>query len=107
VQISSKSSAIKDLYTQKLTSDEVKEIRKEIQQNINKFATYQTRNDTNLTNRDKNVDSIVDNFQHFLKFLEGIGYDGNKSFSKLSKEEGDSMLKDMFKSGYKELDTKV
>lgn len=107
MQISSKSSVIKDLYTQKLTPDEVKEIRKEIQKNIDKFATYKTQNETNLTSGDKNVDTIVDNFQHFLKFLEGIGYDGNKSFSKLSKEAGEAMLKDMFESGYTELDTKV
>ena len=107
MDISSKS-AIKNLYTKKLSQDEVKAIKKEIAQNVKEIALHVNEAGKNTNSVDETINKIVSNFQDFQKFLESVGYDGKKSIADLSKEEGERMLKKMFENAdYKKLDIKV
>ncbi|WP_457748374.1 hypothetical protein [Sulfurimonas sp.] len=101
----SSNSAIKNLYTKKLSQDEVKAIKKEIAQNM-KDITLHVNNEPNSV--DDTVNKIISNFQDFQSFLQSVGYDGKKSISDLSQEEGKRMLQEMFAKGdYKKLDIKT
>ena len=101
----STNSAIKNLYTKKLSLDEVKEIKKEIAQNAKEIALSVN---TKQTGVDETINKIVSNFQDFQKFLQSVGYDGKKSIADLSKEDGERILKEMFeKADYKKLDIKT
>ncbi len=98
----SSNSAIKNLYTKKLSLDEVKEIKKEIAQNAKEIALHVN---TKQTGVDETIDKIVSNFQDFQSFLQSVGYDGKKSIADLSKEDSERILKKIFeKVDYKKLD---
>ena len=101
----SQNSIIKDLYMKKLSSNEVKEIKKEIAKNVKEIALgVQTKQ----TNVEETISKIVSNFQDFQSFLQSVGYDGKKSIADLSKEDGERILKEMFeKADYKKLDIKT
>jgi predicted regulator of amino acid metabolism with ACT domain len=101
----STNSVIKDLYTKKLSRDEVKEIKKEITQNLKEIALHVNQEHSSV---DETVEKIVSNFQEFQDFLQSVGYDGKKSLANLSKEDGERILKEMFeKADYKKLDIKI
>ncbi|ADN08695.1 hypothetical protein [Sulfurimonas autotrophica] len=96
---------IKNLYTKKLSSDEVKGIKKEIAQNLKDISLHVNEKHNSV---DETVEKIVSNFQEFQKFLQDVGYDGKKSIADLSKEDGERILKEMFeKRDYKKLDIKI
>ena len=101
----SSNNTIKNLYTKKLSLDEVKEIKKEIAQNTKEIAQSVQ---TSQTSVDKTIDQIVSNFQDFQSFLQSVGYDGKKSIADLSKEDGERILSEMFeKVDFKKLDIKI
>jgi len=76
MQVSSSSSVIKDLYMQKLSSDEVKELKQEIKANQNKYTfTDFTQSDLS-TKKLSNGELILKNSQDFQKFLYENGIDG-------------------------------
>ena len=98
----SSSSAIKNLYTKKLSNDEVKETKKEIAQNVKNIALSVNEQHSSV---DETISKIVNNFQDFQDFLQSVGYDGKKSIADLSKEEGERILKKIFdNTDYKKLD---
>ncbi|WP_434581295.1 hypothetical protein MLC52_03260 [Sulfurimonas sp. NW15] len=101
----SSNSAIKNLYTKKLSADDVKAIKKEIAQNMKEIALHVNKKPNGV---DETINKIVSNFQDFQSFLQSVGYDGKKSIAELSKEEGERMLKKMFeKADFQKLDIKV
>ncbi len=101
----SSNSVIRNLYTKKLSNDEVKEIKKEIAQNLKEIALHVNSEQTGV---DETINKIVSNFQEFQHFLQSVGYDGKKSIADLSKEDGQRILKEMFsKDDYKKLDIKT
>lgn len=101
----SSNNIIKDIYTKKLSSNEVKEIKKEIAKNLKEIALHVN---TEQNGVDETVEKIVSNFQEFQKFLQSVGYDGKKSIADLSKEDGQRILKEIFeKADYKKLDIKT
>ena len=98
----SSSSVIKNLYTKKLSSNEVKEIKKEIAQNIKNIVLSVNEQHSGVY---ESINQIVNNFQNFQNFLQSVGYDGKKSIADLSKEEGERILKKIFdNANYSKLD---
>jgi len=101
----SSNSTIKNLYTKKLSQDEVKVIKKEIAQKMKEIALHVNEEPNDV---DETINKIVSNFQDFQKFLQSVGYDGKKSIADLTKEDGERILKEMFsKDDYKKLDIKT
>jgi hypothetical protein len=80
-------SAIKSLYTEKLSDDEVEAIRSEIQEGIQKFANDNITYQSQATGQDK---SQID-YEEFQSFLSDIGYDG-KAIGDLSQDEASQLV---------------
>jgi len=77
MQISSSNSAIKNLYMQRLSSDEVKKIKQEIVDNSNKY-TFTNFASNDFSNKKLSPgELILKNTQDFQKFLYTNGIDGN------------------------------
>lgn len=81
------SSAIKSLYTEKLTKDEVKEIRAQLQENINKFAFDSMSFQSEVTGKD--IAQLQ--YEDFQGFLADIGYEG-KPIAELSQDEAAALV---------------
>lgn len=104
MDVSSKS-AIKNLYTKKLSLDDVKAIKNEIAQNVKEIALHVNESSNSV---DDTINKLIANFQDFQKFLESVGYDGKKSISDLSRENAERILQEMFKKvEYKKIDMKA
>ncbi|WP_373070325.1 hypothetical protein [Sulfurimonas sp.] len=79
---------IKPLYTQKLSKDEVKEIREQIEQNSLAF----TFNFTNIQiGVSEKQDDFLSQYEDFQNFLSDIGYEG-KPIAELSQEEAAALV---------------
>jgi len=81
-------SAIKPLFTEKLSKDEVQEIREQIKQNANAIAFNSASIQGTMSSKSSNFKQEYDDFQTFLK---GIGYNG-KPIAELSKEEAAELV---------------
>jgi len=81
-------SPIKPLYTEKISSDEVKEIREQIKQNSIAYAFNSTNIQTGVSEQ-KN--DFLSQYQDFQNFLSDIGYDG-KPIAELSQEEASELV---------------
>ena len=81
------SSAIKSLYTEKLSKDEVKEIRAQLQENINKFAFDSLSSQSVSTG--KGIEQLQ--YEDFQGFLSDIGYEG-KPIAELSQDEASALV---------------
>jgi Mn-containing catalase len=77
MQVSSNSSAIKDLYTQKLSKDEVKQIKQEIADNVNKYTFTDFSQKSYSTKESYWGEKTFQNSQDFQKFLYTNGIDGS------------------------------
>ncbi len=98
-------SAIKNLYTKKLSQNEVKAIKKEIAQNMKDIALHVNEKPNGV---DETINKIVSNFQDFQKFLQSVGYNGKQSIAELSQEDSKRILKEIFdQADYKQLDLKT
>jgi len=76
MQITSNSHAIKNLYMKKLSHDEVKKIKQEIRDNINKY-TFKDFSQHNFPTKKLSAGELVlKNTQDFQKFLYSNGIDG-------------------------------
>ena len=76
MQIGSNSHSIKDLYMKRLSHDEVKKIKQEITDNINKY-TFTDFSQNNFSNKKlSGGELILKNTQDFQKFLYTNGIDG-------------------------------
>jgi hypothetical protein len=89
MQVSSSSSAIKDLYTQKLSKDEVKQIKQEIADNVNKYTFTDFSKKSYSTKESYWGEKTFQNSQDFQKFLYTNGIDGSsvKRVSQLTFEK--------------------
>jgi len=82
------SSVIKPLYTEKISKDEVKEIREQLSKNANAMAFNSASVQTTFTSSE---DRFALQYQDFQDFLSDIGYEG-KPIAELSKEEATELV---------------
>lgn len=83
-----RSSVIKPLYTEKISKDEIKEIKAQISKNANAVAFNSTSvQGAVLSSEDK----FKKDYEEFKSFLSEIGYDG-KPIADLSKEEAQKLV---------------
>ncbi len=82
------SSGIKSLYTEKLTKDELKDIKAQIQSNANAF-TFDAASVQSVTQNKS--ESFTDQYQGFQSFLKDIGYNG-KPIANLSQDEAAQLV---------------
>ncbi|MFA5233219.1 MAG: hypothetical protein WC390_02385 [Sulfurimonas sp.] len=81
-------SAIKPLYTEKISKDEVKEIKKQIEQNANAMAFNSASVQSALFRKD---DTFAKDYEEFQAFLKDIDYEG-KPIAELSQEEATELV---------------
>ena len=81
-------SGVKSLYTEKLTKDEVKDLRAEIQKNANAYAFDSTGVQGASNNKSE---SFLDQYNGFQSFLQDIGYEG-KPIAELSQKEASALV---------------
>lgn len=82
------SNPIKPLYTQKLSKDEVKEIKEQIEQN----SIAYTFNFTNIQiGISEQKDDFLSQYEDFQNFLSDIGYEG-KPIAELSQDEAAELV---------------
>ena len=77
-------SSIKSVYTEKLTKEEVSDIKKEIEKNSRAFAF-------DATSVQGNIGSNNTSYDKFQSFLKDIGYDG-KPIAQLSQDEAAKLV---------------
>ncbi len=82
-----KSVAIKPLYTEKISSDEAKEIREQIKQNANAVAF----NSVAIQDAVSAQGDFAQEYADYKDFLKDIGYSG-KPIAKLSKSEAAELV---------------
>ena len=78
---------IKPMYTEKISKDEVKEIRAQLKENSMAMAF----NSTNVQGGITKKDSFEAQYEEFQTFLKDIGYEG-KPIAELSKEEATQLV---------------
>ncbi len=79
---------IKPLYTEKISKDEAKEIKEQIQKGANEMAFKSASFQSALFRKD---DAFAKEYENFQTFLQDIGYEG-KPIAKLSKEEAGALV---------------
>ena len=79
---------IKDLYTEKLSKDEAKELRAKIVENASAFMFKSTSVQTNIMSLE---DKFTQDYEDFQGFLSDIGYEG-KPIAELSKDEAAELV---------------
>lgn len=82
------SSVIKPLYTEKLSKDEVKEIKEQIAKNSNAMAFNSASVQGAVTSLE---DRFAQEYEEFQSFLKQIGYNG-KPIAELSQEEAAELV---------------
>jgi len=82
------STGIKSLYTEKLTKDEVKELRTQIQKNANAFSFHSSSIQSSVSGVNNNFEQDYTDFQNFLT---DIGYKG-KPIAQLSQKEASQLV---------------
>jgi hypothetical protein len=83
------SSAIKPLYTEKISQDDVKAIKQEIAEQSKKMMQQSTTTQATLGNEKK--DAFTKNYEEFQTFLEDIGYEG-QSLDEISQEQAKELV---------------
>ncbi len=81
-------SGIKSLYTEKLTKDELKDIKAQMQSNANAFTFDAASVQSAAQNKSE---SFADQYQGFQNFLKDIGYNG-KPIANLSQDEAAQLV---------------
>ena len=81
-------SAIKTNFTEKLSKEEVIEIKEQLKQNAQVVALNSTSIQVGITS---NKDDFVTQYEEFQTFLSDIGYDG-KPIAELSQEEAAELV---------------
>ena len=79
---------IKNLYTEKLTKDEAKELRAQVVENANAFMFKSASVQTNIMSLE---DKFAQNYEDFQSFLSDVGYEG-KPIAELSQEEAAELI---------------
>ena len=79
---------VKNLYTEKLTKDEAKELKLVVEQNANAFTFQSVTAQSQTLSVD---DQFTKDYEEFQTFLKDIGYTG-KSIADLSKDEASALV---------------
>lgn len=79
---------MKTVFTQKLTADESKELRQQVELNANAFTFSSVGVQSNLS---QGQDSFEQDYQEFQSFLQEAGYEG-KPIASLSQEEAGELV---------------
>ena len=79
---------VKTLYTEKLTADEAKELRQQVEFNANAFTFDSLKLQSNIFNPQSDFEKEYEQFQ---SFLQDIGYEG-KPIASLSQEEASALV---------------
>ena len=79
---------IKKVFTEKLTDDQVKELKAEVQRSTNAYAFKENALQHNVFGMQ---DDFTKNHEEFQSFLKDIGYEG-KPIAELSKEEAAELV---------------
>jgi len=82
------SSAIKTVFTEKLTRDEAQDLKRQVMENANAFAFNSTKAQMGIMNPQ---DQSAKDVQDFQSFLKDIGYNG-KPIAELSKDEAAKLV---------------
>jgi len=82
------SSGIKSLYTEKISKDELKDIKAEIQRNAQAYAFDSAGVQGGVQNK---PESFADQYNGFQSFLKEIGYEG-KPIAELSQKEATALV---------------
>lgn len=82
------SSSIKSLYTEKLTKDELKDIKAQLQANANSYAFDSAGVQNGVQNKSE---SFLNQYNGFQSFLQDIGYSG-KPIGELSQSEASALV---------------
>lgn len=83
-----KQSVIKPIYTEKISQDEVREIKEQLQQNANAMAFNSASVQNAVVN---SQDKFAQEYEDFQSFLSGIGYEG-KPIAELSQAEAAELV---------------
>ncbi|MDD2652690.1 MAG: hypothetical protein PHX44_06545 [Sulfurimonas sp.] len=79
---------IKPLFTERISKDEAKEIKEQIQKSANEMAFKSASVQSALFRKD---DAFAKEYDEFQTFLQDIGYDG-KPIAELSQEEASALV---------------
>ncbi len=88
LDLNQKSSGVKTLFTEKLSKDEVKELKEQITQNANAYSMQSFSVQTNVLNAQ---DQFTKDYEDFQSFLSGVGYEG-KPIAELSQDEAAALV---------------
>ena len=86
IQMTTSTTGIKSLYTEKLTKDEAKELRAQVVENANAFTFKATSIQESIS---FTQDDFTKAYEEFQSFLGDIGYSG-KPIAELSQGEATS-----------------
>jgi hypothetical protein len=79
---------IQNLYTQKLSADEAKELREQVKMNANAFTFTSTSVQKNITEPN---DDFIAQYKEFQNALKDMGYEG-KNIASLSQKEAKELV---------------
>ncbi|MBA3025934.1 MAG: hypothetical protein FP820_05925 [Sulfurimonas sp.] len=96
-------SGVKNLYTEKLSLDEAKELKEQIVQNANAFTFQAASVQSNLLKLDDKFTKAYDEFQ---SFLNDVGY-GGKPIAELSKDEAAALVSEDGMFGIKQTSQRI
>jgi len=84
---------IKNLYNEKVTGDELKELKKQIEENTNAFTFKLEQTQVSITaiSVGKADDKFQEDYEEFQNFLKDIGYNGKK-IADLSQDEAKELV---------------
>lgn len=88
MSVASHSNDIKNLYTEKLTKDEAKELRAKVMENANAFTFKSSSIQQNALSLEDKFTQAYDEFQ---SFLQDVGYKG-KPIAELSQDEAKALV---------------
>ena len=86
--MSNSTSGVKNVFTEKLSSDEVKELKAQIAENANVFSFKSTSVQQELSS---NQNDFTKDYDEFQSFLQDIGYEG-KPIAELSQDEAADLV---------------
>ena len=102
-QSATNSSVMKNLYTEKLTKDEVKELRAQIVENANAYTFKSTSLQFNVMSHE---DKFAKEYEDFQSFLGDIGYAG-KPIAELSQSEAAELVSEDGLFGIKQTSERI
>jgi hypothetical protein len=82
---------IKNLYTDKVQGEELKELKQQVEQNAHAFTFNIEITQVTITNLGENDDEFLKAYEEFQKFLDDIGYEGKK-IADLTQDEAKELV---------------